>query len=542
MSTEQVITNVTVWAGPEVQPQTGWMHVKEAGIVAIGGAGDEVPACDLVIDGAGRHILPGFADCHTHLSTSAWIPLAGDASGWMSAQDALQGVRRAADATAGDSWLLFMNLDYTYWPGRKYPTAEELEVASGGRRVLLVDGSLHRAIASESALADCGFTDGTHDPYGDISRGKRGKLTGEIWERAFTAALTKALRDLADDMGPDGLAAMLDREAERHLAHGVIDAHDPCVPISIQPFMSALNARSRLRLSWAIASDKGFLDRIERDDVYEAFGEGRPTAKVFLDGAHRCAMCMDGLSALSSTVKAFTQSLKNRNLDALREMGEAKSAFKDGHLHLEYLRYDQQELDAKLDFLSNEGLRLKIHAIGNLAAKQAMESVARQGRRDEVTLEHLMFMGPDEIESLARAGAVASVQPGFIPNYGPSLLDRGTMRKVIRFPAQALLDAGIPTSLSSDNPCGPLDPLHNVRCAVDRRTSDGRILDGDEALDKSAALKAATVNGTLGITGKPKPGLEAGAPADFVICTGDPFAPATQVESTWIGGEKVWSV
>ena len=34
--------------------------------------------------------------------------------------------------------------------------------------------------------------------------------------------------------------------------------------------------------------------------------------------------------------------------------------------------------------------------------------------------------------------------------------------------------------------------------------------------------------------------MAAGEPADFVVCDGDPFAPATRVTQTWIAGEQAW--
>jgi len=544
LETDLLIDNATLWASAEVVPHTGWMRVRGGTIHAIGDDTTKRPVARNVLTLDGHHVIPSFVDCHTHLSVSSWVPLAGDASNWNSKEDALRGVRHAAQASPEHSWLVFMLLDYANWPGRRYPTAAELEEASGGRKVLLVDVSLHRALASESVLERCGFTRQTADPHGDLTRDRSGRLTGELWEALFSEALDAALTDLAGNLGPEGLGAMLDREAERHLACGVTDAHDPAVNRSIMPLVSALNRRSPLRLSWSVSSDKGFLHPVQSEDFFDDvdpdYGAGPPSAKVFADGAERCAICLDSAAILTLLRTTLRDSLKHRSLDPFRDMLSLKSAYKSGQLHTEYLRYDIDALDAKLHQLSEKGLRLKVHALGNVAAVQAIDSISRLRTDQKVTVEHLSILHTHEVEALSKSGAIASVQPGFIPHYGPALLRLGEVPNRFAIPVRAFLNAGVPFAISSDSPCGPLDPLFNIRCAVERQTSDGRILNEGEALTESQALKAATVNGMLGITGKAKQGLEPGAPADFAICTGHPFKPSTRVSSTWIDGRTVW--
>jgi Amidohydrolase family len=106
-------------------------------------------------------------------------------------------------------------------------------------------------------------------------------------------------------------------------------------------------------------------------------------------------------------------------------------------------------------------------------------------------------------------------------------------------------DAGrqdAPLVLSSDYPCGPLDPLHNLRAAVDRRLPDGRTLQPDQALTPQEAVRAATVDAaaSLGLGTPARAGLVPGEPADLVVCDGDPFTPATRVTQTWVAGTLAW--
>ena len=90
--------------------------------------------------------------------------------------------------------------------------------------------------------------------------------------------------------------------------------------------------------------------------------------------------------------------------------------------------------------------------------------------------------------------------------------------------------------ISSDHPCGPLDPLANLRTAVD----PGGSRPAAQALTPVEAVRAATVGArrSLGVTGGGA--LVPGAAATLAVCTGDPFAPGTAVAETWVAGARVW--
>jgi len=101
--------------------------------------------------------------------------------------------------------------------------------------------------------------------------------------------------------------------------------------------------------------------------------------------------------------------------------------------------------------------------------------------------------------------------------------------------------AGVPLVLSSDYPSGPLDPLANLRAAVDRQLPDGQELQPGQALTRQEAVRAATVNAAASLQAPASGGLQPGEPADLAICDGDPFVPATRVNQTWISGQAAWT-
>ena len=162
----------------------------------------------------------------------------------------------------------------------------------------------------------------------------------------------------------------------------------------------------------------------------------------------------------------------------------------------------------------------------------------RRAQRDARTSD---FLGEREIDAVAATGAVASLQPGFIERFGRGILDRRLVPDLRAYPAASLLRAGVPLALSSDNPCGPLDPLYNIRMAVERRLADGRVVDAREAITVEQAVAAYTTGGFQAIHGVAGRGLAVGAPADFVVLDGHPMAATSRVVETWIDGRLAWS-
>ena len=77
---------------------------------------------------------------------------------------------------------------------------------------------------------------------GDVTRDRRGRPTGELWEAAYTLALQHALTDLAGYTRDIGAHAVLQAEAARLLAYGITHAHDPYVAPDRHEQMLALSA------------------------------------------------------------------------------------------------------------------------------------------------------------------------------------------------------------------------------------------------------------------------------------------------------------
>jgi predicted amidohydrolase YtcJ len=535
-----LITGATVWAGPACTPRRAWL-LLDGGRIAGTGTGPP-PAAGQVLDLPGCHVLPGFTDVHLHLTQAAWYPHGGGAWRWRGLAGALDAVRAAAAADPAAPWLLFWDAARWRWPEGRLPTARELDAAAPGRRVLIATADMHRGAVSTAGLAAAGLpARGAGGSGDDITRDRRGRPTGEVWEAAFGIALQRALADTEAHFGSGG--ALLAAQARRCLALGITHAHDPYVPPDWHEQMAALRSATPLRLSWATGPAAGMHSPAPGPDTAPAgpYGDSGREVKLFADGGDRCALRLPSRAALGLLGGAVQQSLRLRHPGPLREALRRKLVIRPRHVHTPYLRYADTDLARLMDAYAGAGIRMRIHALGNLAGAQAARLLQQVGVPPALaTIDHLMLLDPATADRVAATGAAVCYQPGFIPRYGDMLTGMRVDRYAAVLGGRRLLQAGVPLVLSSDHPSGPLDPLANLRAAVDRKYPGGELQPG-QALSREQAVRAATASAAASLAAPGAGGIQPGQPADLAICDGDPFAPATHVIQTWVAGTAAWS-
>ncbi len=117
---------------------------------------------------------------------------------------------------------------------------------------------------------------------------------------------------------------------------------------------------------------------------------------------------------------------------------------------------------------------------------------------------------------------------------------------------RSLLDAGAVLAFGSDWPVAPLSPILGIDAAVNRRTLDGKHLEGwfpEQEITVVEAIKAYTLDAAYaGFEEKDRGSLEPGKLADLVVLSRDILAPEerdhiaeTQVLATVVGGKIVFT-
>lgn len=513
---------------------SGWaesMVVRGETIEYVGSTAEADRIEARVVDLDGAFVLPGFVDAHTHLVMMGEALEQVDLFSATSPEDIQDRLARAAadDPAAprilGRSWL-FDAL------GEQAPHRNLIDAVVPDRPVYLAANDVHSAWVNGAALRELGIDRDTPDPLdGRIGRDASGEPDGMLYETAALQLMRHFLDQQTSDADRDRALA----SAFRHyLADGVTTAVDMALSESeLAALERALNGgRLPLRVAghWLIertGNTEDDLRQVERAAELSARLSGPwlrvAGIKVMVDGViDTCTAAMK---------KPFADGSHPGPLWPLEALAPVVAA-----------------ADAA-------GLQVAMHAIGDEASDIALSALEHaievNGPRDRRhRLEHLETVAPENVQRLAKLGAVASMQP---VHADPAIQDNwramlGDDRVQRGYPWPEMTAAGAVLAFGSDAPTAPHPPLPNMYVATTRRSALNPDLEPnlpEYALPLAEALAHGTRDAAYacrweGLTGQLAPGLA----ADFVVLDVDPFTEApdallrARVRQTFVAGKS----
>ena len=222
-----------------------------------------------------------------------------------------------------------------------------------------------------------------------------------------------------------------------------------------------------------------------------------------------------------------------------------------GHKNLIDPLFTKDQMEMVVARAAHANLQVAIHAIGNAAIKQAIDSIAAAktpaGRH---RIEHLEITNEDDAKRLGALGITASVQPvhsdpAILIDYrkliGPHLWDRA-------FAYKEFLDGHACVAFGTDAPTARHLPLPNLYNATTRKSATQPQMTErttpHQALTMSQAFYAATAGAAYSRfadrwTGSLKTGLQ----ADFLVLNSK-WTPESllddSIAETWSKGKKVY--
>jgi predicted amidohydrolase YtcJ len=556
----EILTGASVRTMDQRRPLAEAVGTRAGQIAAVGslnevrGAmGEGAPVNDL----GGGVLLPGFIDAHHHLAYAALdyggVSLRLGAGSRV--EDLLRAIRDGV-AAKPPGWVYLCGYEAGDLRERRAPRADELEQCCPGRPLFVQAASGHDGALNHAGLDAMGWTAGTPDPRnGVLLRDRRGRLTGVVSEGAAFMA-EAAFRDqlLAD--GPEAWLAACEAHARDLLALGITRVGDAAVAPSVERLYRRAAQEDRLPItvhSMPVASTSLLLPRFDGP----ATGEGparAPTgpAKLYVDGGHRCAVCLSAGQAAWVAGALLKNVLGGGGLAVLRAASRSgrPRLGRDLHLHAG-MRFWQQ--DALVDAVAHgaqRGFQIALHAIGNEAIEQALIALERNERQlaaapGRPRLEHVVFAESHQPRRIADTGAIAVVQPAFIASAGDDMLLTPLPPSIETMPLRSLSQAGVELAGSSDYPVTQPNVLAAISAAVTRRTAAGATLAADQAVDVELMLRAYTLGSARALGCERQAGsITPGKQADLVHLSHDPLAhdPAhladIQVNATWIAGSR----
>jgi predicted amidohydrolase YtcJ len=449
--------------------------------------------------------VPGLCDAHGHpYALGRWLAQV-DLRGARSAAECVE--RVAARARGGEGWLEGSGWDQNRWPGGALPTAAALDAAVPDRPVLLLRIDGHAGWANSRALAAAGIGAATPDPPGGrIERDARGAPAGVLVDAALERLRAAMPRPSPPEVERDlaaGLAALV--------AAGLTEVHDAGVTPEVLAAYRRLAAGDRLPVRAYVMLD-GQAPLPELDARIAARGpaeQGRLTVravKLFADGA---------LGSRGAALFApYSDDPGTRGL----------------------LLVEPDELRERIRRIARAGLQPAVHAIGDRACHEVLAAFVEVGRELDLRplrprVEHLQIVAPADLPLLARAGAIASMQPVHARSDGPWVEARiGRERAAGAYAWRQALEAGARLAFGSDFPVEDPDPRAGLAVAAAR-------------LGPAEALAGFTSGAAFAAFAEHRRGAVAeGLDADLTLLGADPLAagealPGIPLLGTVVGGD-----
>jgi predicted amidohydrolase YtcJ len=493
---------------------------SDADVSAFRGPGTRVVAL------AGGGVVPGLADAHVHVEGIGQAAESLDLVGALSLQEALDRVAAGARALPPGEWLIGRGWDQNDWPGKRFPTAAELDRAAGDRPVLLerVDG--HASWANTRALAKAGITSATPDPPGGrILRDAAGAPSGVLVDAAQTLAESKV---------PEPTRAVRKRRLAKGLAAaaavGLTSVHDAGVTVDTIPLYKELLAEDALpvRVHVMLRGPAEFLEKGALLVPEHGLGDGRlnvSAIKVVADGALG--------SRGAWLLEPYADEPGTRGLNTV----------------------DPAAYDRLLAEAVKRGFQVATHAIGDAANRFVLDAyerafAGRDGAALRFRVEHAQVVSPADVPRFKRLGVLPSMQPTHCTSDMYWAADRlGPERVQGAYLWKTFLDQGVRIPAGSDAPVERIDVLPGLQAAVTRQDAKGWPPGGwhpQERVGLEQALRMFTQDAAYAAFDEKERGtIAVGMRADLTVLGADlekvaPSAIATvPVRMTVVGGRVV---
>jgi predicted amidohydrolase YtcJ len=458
-----------------------------------------------ILDAHGATITPGFIDTHAHFSAAGMAMLAVNLEDCVNLEGVLQKIFNEAQGKPHDYLVFATKFAPELMAENRFPTAEELDHASQGRPVYLMERTGHWAGINRAGLHLLNIP--TDLPgrqmdelghYTGVITGRVNAVAGEVLWPAFLYRVSVE-------------QAML-RAAQEAVSGGITTLH-------------ALEELSEVR---AILNNSDLAPL--RIIPYSQTRDARAVQALGLNQIGGCgSMIVDG------DFGPHTAAL----LEAYADQPETSGV----------LYWKDQELERFVCQAHRAGLQIALHCVGSAAIQQTLDAyekaITAYPRVDHRhRIEHFELPAMGQAERARRLGVALALQPAFNhfwPHDGeeyPRVV--GERRAELVDPISDVVNAGLPVSFGSDAPVTPLRPLLGMHSAVNHSNVRQRI-------SIESALSLTTQGGAwFAFEEHQKGSLAVGKLGDLVILGRDPLTAAANeikdipVLKTIVGGEIVF--
>ena len=527
---DQVFVNGKIFTGRNETEFMSAFKVADGKFAWIGDAREVNDA--RVIDLEGRTVLPGFIDIHTHPTYVAMtvdavpctVPVVNNIPEMVAA------LKRHRNFGKGpDDWIEGWGYDESKLTEHRTPTTQDLDQVSTTQPVYVLRSDAHSGICNTRALQIAGITKDTPDPDGAyFGRYDNGEPNGILQEHGANNAVlrAKAVEDYATKVA--GLAATAQHYNER----GIVAVTD--MMALTRPFdnldvyrdaeRKGFRQQAALYFSWLDLATNPIPDLTEEHRAGRTKFAG---IKLFADGS------------VSGRTAWMCKPYRNSGCG--------------------YSTLSDDDLNAGYEWARRNRVQAAVHAMGDQALQRVIDFfVDKEPWLDpgmpSVRLEHATLLSEAQMRQMNESPMTlgASTQIIFFfaeyDSYSQNLADEEFQRA---YPVRSFYNNIEHLGLSSDAPAttwaDPDNVFVSIKAAVTRKAYNGADIVPEQSITVPQAVllytsrpaRLARFEGSLGQ-------IERGFEASFVVLDRDIFTidadglDQTQVQQTWIQGEKVY--
>ncbi|MBE5956941.1 MAG: amidohydrolase [Lachnospiraceae bacterium] len=383
-----------------------------------------------VLDVNGATVLPGFHDCHAHLSLTGYNAQGINMYDAKDIPEVIERLKEAEATWAPERWLFGKRLDEGLLSEKRPPTMEELDIFD--RPVFLSDRGGHYVVVNRAAFDALGID----EDMNGVRKDAEGRPNGRLQDKA-----NKVARNGFPWTKEQTLEAMR-WAGEEALKKGITTVHaqegftmeDPAVPLLLE---NLKDFPIDVVIFWCTMPDA---DEPMAEQIGILGGD------ILLDGS----------------------------------IGSRTAAFYDNYCDGDgcgYLNFTIEEVN---DFVENgivRDLAMSFHVIGEKAAAVALDAYERalelhpdKKETAKLRLEHFGWQTKEDMERAAKMDVRISTQPAFTYlRGGPESIYRsrlGEEREKAGYSLRDMLDAGLCLGGGSDSDITPMDALLGIHAAV----------------------------------------------------------------------------
>ena len=513
-----IFHNAQVVTMDEQHPTAQAVLVEDGKIVKIG-TNEEILACKdadtEVRDLAGKALLPGFFDSHSHYTALAYSLLLVNAkpspSGNCDTKEQLLAAFKegyeARDWSNGD-WLMGMGYDPSVFPDQRHITRHDLDTISTEIPISCIHASGHMSVMNTKALQILGYWGDFEVPEGGtVERLPDGTPHGLITELAYLAPEVQAKIQAP---GFEQVLGAMGKASQLYASYGITTAQDARVTPGDYQLLTAAGEQGVIQVD--------VIGQVAADNAEEILVKGQKVGpytnhvrmggyKLFLDGSPQ------GKTAWLS-----------------KPYFEVPEGQPDDYCGFP-LFDDQHVIDAAKTCLLN-GWQMNVHCNGDAASEQLIrcytKAIEETGIHADLrpVMVHAQTVREDQLDRMKEIGMIPTFFLDHIHYWGDyhytSVLGPERANRIS--PLGSALKRGMNYTMHQDSPVVEPNCLLAVHNAVHRRTPAGRVLGEDQRVSVYDALKGVTINGAYQVFEEDiKGSITVGKLADFVVLAENPL-------------------